>query len=107
MRKDIMEIELNMNEKEENKVAKSNCVRRGKRKGKGEAERKDANKNESNKGNDDKIEKIKEWNVDVQDGMKVIAEIKKRMKQKERIGEMQREYNRRVRGNRGERIKDK
>ena len=29
MRKDIMEIELNMNEKEENKGAKSNCVRRG------------------------------------------------------------------------------
>ena len=29
MRNDIMEIELNMNEKEENKGAKSNCVRRG------------------------------------------------------------------------------
>ena len=29
MRKDIMEIELNMNEKEENKGAKSNCVRQG------------------------------------------------------------------------------
>ena len=47
-----------MNEKEENKGVGCNCARQYENESKGEAERKDANKNESNKGNDEKIEEI-------------------------------------------------